>query len=65
MKFQAAIALLLLAVAVLLVDTDTTVDSGRLPNSVAVLPFENLSPDAEDAFFAIGMQKEIITPPLN
>jgi len=27
--------------------------------SVAVLPFENLSPDAADAFFATGMQDEI------
>jgi len=31
-----------------------------LPNSVAVLPFTNLSPDADDAFFAAGMHEEII-----
>ncbi len=55
------IALLLLAVGVLLVDTDASTDNARLPNSVAVLPFENLSPDADDAFFAVGMQEEIIT----
>ncbi len=31
-----------------------------LPNSVAVLPFKNLSPSAEDAYFAAGMQDEIL-----
>lgn len=31
-----------------------------LPNSVAVLPFENLSPDPEDAFFAAGLHQEIL-----
>lgn len=30
------------------------------PSSVAVLPFENLSADPDDAFFAIGMQDEIV-----
>jgi TolB-like protein/DNA-binding winged helix-turn-helix (wHTH) protein len=29
--------------------------------SVAVLPFENLSPDPSDASFAVGMQDEIVT----
>lgn len=34
----------------------------RIPaQSVAVLPFENLSPDAADAFLAGGLQDEIIT----
>ena len=32
-----------------------------LPNSVAVLPFENLSPSADDAFFADGIHAEVIT----
>jgi TolB-like protein/DNA-binding winged helix-turn-helix (wHTH) protein/Tfp pilus assembly protein PilF len=32
-----------------------------LPSSVAVLPFENLSPDPADAFFAAGMQDEIVS----
>jgi TolB-like protein/Tfp pilus assembly protein PilF len=31
-----------------------------LPNSVAVLPLENLSPDPDNAFFASGMHGEII-----
>jgi len=33
----------------------------RLPRSVAVLPFENLSPDPSDTSFAVGMQDEIVT----
>jgi TolB-like protein len=31
-----------------------------LPNSVAVLPFENLSPNPNDAYFAAGIHDEII-----
>jgi TolB-like protein/DNA-binding winged helix-turn-helix (wHTH) protein/Tfp pilus assembly protein PilF len=31
------------------------------PTSIAVLPFENLSPNADDAFFAAGMQDEIVS----
>lgn len=31
------------------------------PSSVAVLPFENLSPDPDDAYFAAGMQEEIVS----
>ena len=31
-----------------------------LPNSVAVLPFENLSLDPEDAFFATGIHEEVL-----
>jgi TolB-like protein/Tfp pilus assembly protein PilF len=34
---------------------------GPLPNSVAVLPFENLSPDPNDAFFAAGLHGEILS----
>jgi len=34
--------------------------AGVLPNSVAVLPFENLSLDPENAFFASGVHDEII-----
>src|SRR5437763_17207923 len=34
--------------------------AGRVAEkSVAVLPFENLSADPEDAFFAVGVQDEI------
>ena len=31
------------------------------PSSVAVLPFENLSPDVDDAYFAVSMQDEIVS----
>ncbi len=31
-----------------------------LPNSIAVLPLENLSPDPDNAFFAAGMHEEIL-----
>ena len=34
--------------------------SDTLPNSVAVLPFENLSPDPKDAYFASGLHQEVI-----
>ena len=33
----------------------------RLPNGLAVLPFENLSADPENAYFADGIQQEILT----
>jgi adenylate cyclase len=32
----------------------------RLPNSIAVLPFENLSPNADDAFFAAGIHEQLL-----
>ena len=32
----------------------------RLPNSVAVLPFENLTPDPKNAYFALGVHAEIV-----
>ena len=33
----------------------------RVPKSVAVLPFENLSRDPDNAYFAEGIQEEILT----
>lgn len=33
---------------------------GPLPNSVVVLPFDNLSPDPKDYYFALGMQDQIV-----
>jgi len=36
-------------------------DSDRLPNSVAVLPFANLSPDPDNAFYADGVHETILT----
>jgi TolB-like protein/Flp pilus assembly protein TadD len=41
--------------------TKQTVSAPALDKSVAVLPFENLSSDKENAFFAQGIQDEIIT----
>ena len=38
-----------------------TASASALDKSVAVLPFENLSSDKENAFFAQGIQDEIIT----
>jgi TolB-like protein len=35
-------------------------ESQVLPNSVAVLPFANLSPDADHAYFAAGIHEEIL-----
>jgi serine/threonine protein kinase/Tfp pilus assembly protein PilF len=32
-----------------------------ITNGIAVLPFENLSPDPDNAYFADGMQEEILT----
>ena len=36
------------------------VEIARLPHSVAVLPFANLSPNPENAFFAAGLHGEIL-----
>ena len=43
-------------------NVQTAVDSPRriLPNSVAVLPLENLSPNSDDAYFAAGIHEEIL-----
>jgi TolB-like protein len=34
--------------------------ANALPNSVAVLPFENLSPNPDDAYFAAGIHEQIL-----
>lgn len=45
-------------------DTDVAklavTDGNPLPNSVAVLPFENLSLDQKDAFFAVGIHESVL-----
>ena len=47
--------------AALLSNTRSAVEPTRvLPSSVAVLPFENLSPDANDAYFASALHAEVI-----
>jgi TolB-like protein/Flp pilus assembly protein TadD len=38
-----------------------TQGSDVLPNSVAVLPFENLSPDTDDTYFAAGIHEEVLS----
>jgi len=35
-------------------------EQAALPNSVAVLPLDNLSPDPDNAYFAAGMHEEIL-----
>jgi len=39
---------------------DGDVAAGVLPNSVAVIPFENLSPDPNNAYYAAGIHEEIL-----
>lgn len=36
-------------------------EAGAPPGSIAVLPFENLSPDPDNAFFADGMHDDLLT----
>ena len=52
-----AVALAVLAVFVY----QRTASASELDRAIAVLPFENLSSNAEDRFFAIGIQDEILT----
>ena len=56
----AIIGLLVLAVGFLLVRAPVDRLDSVLPNSVAVLPFENLSPDPNDDYFAAGIHEEIL-----
>jgi TolB-like protein/DNA-binding winged helix-turn-helix (wHTH) protein len=45
----------------LLLDAEAPVDRGSvLPNSIAVLPLENLSPDPDNAYYAAGLHEEIL-----
>jgi TolB-like protein/Tfp pilus assembly protein PilF len=41
--------------------TDASVPDGELKPSIAVLPFDDFSPDPADAYFANGMHEEVIT----
>ncbi len=58
--------LLVVAVATLLYREFSPAGSGGdrgaelLPNSVAVLPFDNLSPDPENAYFAAGIHEAVL-----
>lgn len=56
------IGVLLLAVAMLIYERRSPGLSEGIPEkSIAVLPFENLSEEKENAFFADGMQDDILT----
>ena len=48
------------AVTSSLADEEKEINNTVLHNSVAVLPFENLSPNPDDDYFAIGIHKEIL-----
>ena len=54
-----ALALAVAVVAVFIYQR--TASASELDRAIAVLPFENLSSNAEDQFFAIGIQDEILT----
>jgi adenylate cyclase len=51
----------LIALTCFLGFTSSAVAADRLPYSVAVLPFENVSPDPDDADFAEGIYTEILS----
>lgn len=58
----AIIGLLAVAVTFLVVDNYLIGDSQEaMPNSIAVLPFANLSPDPENASFASGIHETILS----
>jgi len=40
--------------------SSATIASNRLPNSIAVLPFANLSPDENNAYFAAGIHDTVL-----
>ena len=62
---EVAAALLLLAgiaAAFVLVSKKSAISTSIVPEkSIAVLPFENLSRDPDNAYFADGMQEEVLT----
>ena len=51
---------LLVAVPPTLADDEKEINNTVLYNSVAVLPFENLSPNSDNAYFAAGVYKNIL-----
>jgi TolB-like protein/class 3 adenylate cyclase/Flp pilus assembly protein TadD len=58
----ATAALLALAIALVVVSKRSARSTSNVPEkSIAVLPFENLSEEKENAFFADGVQDEILT----
>jgi len=57
----AALALLIGAVGLAIFGYKRAQSSAQLDRAIAVLPFDNLSSNADDQFFAIGIQDEILT----
>jgi serine/threonine protein kinase/cytochrome c-type biogenesis protein CcmH/NrfG len=57
----AALALLIGIVSLAIFGYQRAQSSSRLDHAIAVLPFENLSSNPDDQFFAIGIQDEILT----
>jgi len=41
-------------------DVSAAIPTEAIPNSIAVLPFENLSPDPDNAYFAAGIQESTL-----
>ena len=58
---SAGVALLLILLLAALLIYQRTTSSSVLDRAIAVLPFESLSSSADDKFFAIGIQDEILT----
>ncbi len=58
---SAGLALALAVAVVAAFVYQRTASASELDRAIAVLPFENLSSNAEDRFFAIGIQDEILT----
>ena len=58
---SAGLALALAVAVIALFVYQRTASASELDRAIAVLPFENLSSNAEDQFFAIGIQDEILT----
>jgi serine/threonine protein kinase/tetratricopeptide (TPR) repeat protein len=50
-----------IAVGVLIWRSDVVAENARPPNGIAVLPFESLSPEKENAFFADGVYDGVST----
>ena len=58
---SAGLALALAVAVVAIFVYQRTASASELDRAIAVLPFENLSSNADDQFFAIGIQDEILT----
>jgi serine/threonine protein kinase/Tfp pilus assembly protein PilF len=57
----AALGLVIAVVSLAIFGYQRAQSSSQLDRAIAVLPFENLSSNAEDRFFVVGIQDEILT----